>query len=397
MVFLKKIPIAATPFKLIDIFSIFRAHSALDKFQKELSRYLNSKFIFTINSGTSAFYLILKTLASIHPSKKEVILPAYTAASLILPTERLGLKPVLCDISLKTFNLDFENLSELISEDTLCVVAIHLFGLVCDIDRIKADIRRKNSQAFIIEDCAQALGALAGERSVGSQGDIALYSFNRGKNMSTCCGGAIATNSEELAGFLKKESDLLQSPSVFIKFNIVLKFFLLSLVVNPFIYNVLYSLLKAFRSERPPLNFSILGYSDIQAAVGLSLLKRLEEFSQIRYANGFFLFEALSEMKEVILPQVFASSRPAYNRFPVVFRNLDSKQIIKKKLFKQGIDSSDMYERPLHFIFDLGYKKGDFPNAEYFAQRLLTLPCHPLVTKSSLTVIKEVFKENLNK
>ncbi|MEW6009201.1 MAG: aminotransferase class V-fold PLP-dependent enzyme [Candidatus Omnitrophota bacterium] len=395
MAFFKKIPIVATDFSWHDILSMLRPKYARQRLTGELSQHLNSKYIFSLNSGTSAFYLILKVLSYVEPDRKEVILPAYTAASLILPIKKLGLKAVLCDISLETFDLDITKLSNLLCDKTLCVLAIHTFGLVSNVEEIKNVVKGRREGIFVIEDCAQAFGTVINNKLVGCQGDISLYSFNRGKNISTAGGGIISTNSEILANILKEEVNSLNEPSLFKKINIILELIVLSFVVRPSIYNCLYPLLKAFRSARPPIDFSVFGYTDFQAAIFLSLLKKLECFNYKRYVNGSFFYGFLKKREEIVLPKIFNSSKPAYNRFPILFKDNKLKERIKKELLKQGIDSSEMYERPLHLIFDLGYEEGDFPNAEYFASHLLTLPTHPLVDEYTLNTFKKIFERVL--
>ncbi|MBU2540558.1 MAG: aminotransferase class V-fold PLP-dependent enzyme [Candidatus Omnitrophica bacterium] len=392
---LKKVPIVATDFNIPDIFSVFRGFKAKERFEKELAASLGLKYVFTVDSGTSAFYLILKALSSTYPDKKEVVLPAYTAASLVLPIKRLGLKIVLCDISLDTFNLDIEGLNNLISKNTLCVTVVHLFGLVFDLEAFSSIIKRKGIDTIIVEDCAQALGSFINKRSVGSGSDVSLFSFNRGKNMSTASGGAIGANDDRLADLIRKEINILRGPSIFNKFMIIVKLILLSLVVRPLIYNCLYHVLKTFRSTKTPMDFSVSNYTDVQSRVGLSLLKRLHLFSKARHSNGSFLYDLLSNKQDLIIPHILNLSIPAYNRFPVIFRDIQVKKRIRTILSEAGIDSSEMYEQPLHFKFNLGYKKGDFPNAEFIAERLLTLPSHPLVNKAMLNLMRKIFDENL--
>lgn len=395
MAFLRKIPIVATAFNLSDFVSMFDTKRRRERFEQELSGYLGAKYLFTLNSGTSAFYLILKALSSLSPDKKEVILPAYTASSLVLAIQRLGLKVVLCDISLETFNLDITRAADLVSEGTLCVVAVHLFGLACDIDGLRLALREKNKNATIVEDCAQAMGTIVGNAQVGAKSDISLYSFNRGKNLSTCSGGAISTNNEIFADLIKKETAKLSTTSILSITKIIFEFALLYLVVKPFIYNMLYQLLNVFRGAKQPHDFSVSNYTDIQAAVGSSLLKRLESFSRRRFYNGEALYRALINKKGIKLARLLNSSRPAYNRFPILIQDPELKEKIRLEFQKESIDSSGMYEKPLHKIFDLGPKAGDLPNAEKFSGMLLTIPSHPLVGEDVLRQMKKIFEVNL--
>jgi len=84
--------------------------------------------------------------------------------------------------------------------------------------------------------------------------------------------------------------------------------------------------------------------------------------------------------------------QPAFNRLPVVFRDLSKRERVEQKLWQEGIGTSRMYFKPLHHIFDLGYKREDFPQACFIAEHLLTLPTHPLLTDRDLDIIIKVIK-----
>jgi dTDP-4-amino-4,6-dideoxygalactose transaminase len=120
--------------------------------------------------------------------------------------------------------------------------------------------------------------------------------------------------------------------------------------------------------------------------------KREALFSQ-RYKNGMFLINALKDLKEIILPKILNDSRPVFNRLPVIFKDLRRRQEVKKRLWRQGIETSDMYSQPLHRMFNLGYGKEEFPNANYFTEHLLVLPVHPGVKQEDLMKMIKVIRE----
>ena len=396
---LRKIPMAGTPLKAGDFFEGFKSGLAGEKsggkFEDNLAGFLRLRHCFNLSCGYAAFYVILKSLQKLS-DRKEVILPAYTASGLVVALKKAGLKPVLCDISLETFNLDIEHM-DIISENTLCIVPVHLFGLPADVGKIQISLecrgkRSGQSKIFIVEDSAQALGTSLNGKMVGTRGDVGFYSFNRGKNFPTYSGGCIAADSEELCSFISKEINLLKKPSLLSNILLPVKLFLLSIAVNPFMYRLFYPFIAVFKSTEVSTDIDLSKYTSFQAGVGISLLKRLDSFSRLRYQNGMKLIEGLRGIDEIILPGIPDDSIMAFNRLPVVFKDLKFRDHIEKEFKCSNIETSRMYLRPLHHIFDLGYPREAFPNAVYFAERLLTLPTHPLVNDSDINRMIEIFR-----
>lgn len=387
---LKRIPIVGLPITLRDLFSgFFAGKTAQINLAHAISKLCNLKYVYFTDSATSSLYVILEALKN-KQHKKEVILPAYTATSLIIAIKKANLKPVLCDISLDNFQLDINLLSRLVSEKTLCIVGVHMFGIV---HRDLGGLKEKFPDILIIEDCAQSLGSKINGVSIGNLADLSFFSFNRGKNLPTYGGGCITTNSEELSEVISQElKRQVIETGLGEKAAIILKNFALSLAVRPWVYGLSYPLISLFREIAPHQDFSVKTYTDFQAGVALSLLKRIEEFSQKRYANGMELIEGFKDIEDIILPKISADTQPAFNRLPILFKDLKRRQELEKRLGKNGIETSRMYFQPLHRLFDLGYKKEDFPNANYFAEHLLTLPVHPLVREKDLLKMMEIIK-----
>ena len=119
----------------------------------------------------------------------------------------------------------------------------------------------------------------------------------------------------------------------------------------------------------------------------------MDEISSVRYQNGMALINELKDVKDIILPDILRNTMPAFNRMPVVFRDPAERDKVERGLWQAGIETSRMYIMPLHHMFDLGYEKEEFPNAEYFAEHLLTLPVHPLVRREDLSKMIRVIKE----
>ena len=382
---MRKIPIVAHPIGLKDLFFIGSLSSRQIKLREALSKYFNLKHIFLFNSGTSSFFMLLQALKKLS-AKTEVIIPAYTASALVVAIKKAGLKPVLCDISLKDFNIDLNALNSVVSQNTLCVVVAHMFGITSEAVR---GLKERYPQVFIVEDCCQAMG----NPQVGRWGDASFYSFNRGKNLPTYGGGCVATNNEAIALNIGKELEDIPGEGIFYSAAIEIKLFALALAMRPFWYGLLSPFIANLKERPTPEDFSVKKYTDYQAAVALSLLKRIKEVSSLRYHNGMLLIEALKCIEGFLLPDIPADAEPVFNRLPIVFKDLTRLEKAEHDLRRAGIEVNRMYYKPLHRLFDLRYKKEDFPNACYFAEHLLTVPVHSLVTEKDLGKMIEVIKK----
>ncbi|HDH53142.1 MAG TPA: DegT/DnrJ/EryC1/StrS aminotransferase family protein, partial [Nitrospirae bacterium] len=249
---MKKMPVIGYRIPLSDLLSGlmgFVSSSSKDEFRDILSGFIKSRHVSFMNSGISAFYIALLALKK-RSHRTEVVLPAYTAPSLVVAVNKAGLKPVLCDISLEDFNMDTDALLKMISSETLCVVCVHMFGMpVRNIEQIKHDL---SDDIFLLEDCAQAMGSKTGGRFTGGFGDLAVFSFNRGKNLPTYGGGGIFTNSDELAADIENIVNNLRMPGLIHEISLFLKFICLSIVFRPVFYSLLYPFISQFKEDRVP-------------------------------------------------------------------------------------------------------------------------------------------------
>ena len=383
---MRKIPIVATPIDPADLFSGFKSRGAAAALRHELGAYLSLKHLCLLNSGTNCFFTILQVLQGLS-GKKEVILPAYTASPLLLAVQRAGLKPVLCDISCEDFGLDAGCLADALTADTLCITAVHLFGIISSVTK------NRFPGIWLLEDCAQALGSTTDKRPAGGAGDVSFFSFARGKNLPTYGGGCIATNNAQLAKELEYRAQHLPGQSLFSHVSIPLELAVLSLIVKPGWYGLLSPFVSGFKEQAPHPDFTVRHYTNFQAAVALSVLARIEKLSQARYHNGMTLLAALAGRSDVAVPRIPEDSRPAFNRLPVLFRDKARMKSVRQKLSRAGIEASPMYPRALHHQFELGFKREAFPNACYVAEHILTLPVHPFVTGHDIDVMSGILLE----
>jgi dTDP-4-amino-4,6-dideoxygalactose transaminase len=165
-----------------------------------------------------------------------------------------------------------------------------------------------------------------------------------------------------------------------------------SLALNPYVYGACFGLISRFKSDSPPLDFSVGRIGGCQAALTLSILRRFDLMAAKRHENGMLLINGLKGLKEITVSEISGSSSAAFNRFPIVLTDRGSRDIAARRLWRAGIETSRMYNRPLHHMFDLGYGAGDFPNACYVAERLLTLPAHPSIGRDRLSKAVDVIR-----
>ncbi|MBU0502996.1 MAG: DegT/DnrJ/EryC1/StrS family aminotransferase [Candidatus Omnitrophota bacterium] len=389
---IKRTPNIAAVYNFQDISSALNLAGdpkVIDKFAGSLTVFLQAQYIYPVNSGVSAFYLILESLK--HDSlKKEVILPAYTAGSLVVAIKKAGLKPALCDISLEDFNLDTKVLSKSVSDDTLAAVAVHMFGIgIGSISQIKMTLP---TGVTLIEDCAQAFGSRIRARPVGSFSDISFFSFNRGKNFPLYSGGCILVNSPDLSG--KIESLCKQLPEN-TGAGIFAKIAAFYFATRPYVYGLAYQAISCFRDTVAPKDFKVCRISRIQAGLGIRCLEKIDIFLKARYEKGKFLIKSLKSETGLILPIISEDDYPVFNQVPVLFKDSTKLGIIEKKLMHSGLEASRVYKRPLHHMFELGYKPEDFPNANYLADHLLALPIHHLVSEQDIEKMIDIIKKNI--
>ena len=394
---LKKIPSAGTPIGLRELLSglqgLLNPRLSIESFERGIKDLLGVRFALAVNSGTTAIYIALEVFKRIRPDRKKVIIPAYTAPVVKLPIERADLKITLCEVSRETFNMDLTRLHELLSKDVLCVMPVHLFGIPTDIEPIKEMIGDK--EIFILEDAAQALGSRIDGKGVGSLGDIGILSFHRGKNLSTYSGGVILINSPILAGLCEAMVKGLREPGAIERFGYLLKLIVVSQIVKPWIYGPFHPLVGPFKSRDIHPTFDTHAYTGLQAGVGLELLGSLEGFSRARYENGMTLAKGLEGIPGITIPKIRDGIWPVFNQFPLVVDDRGQIEGLMASLWNRGIETTRLYLKPIHRIFDLGYPQGPdpFPVASWLAEGLLLIPTHPYMTRRDIEVVVETIRE----
>lgn len=339
-----------------------------------LGAMLDAGQVHTLDSGIAAFYLILEALKTLSP-RTEIVLPAYTAGSLVVAVRKAGLKPVLCDVSLQDYNADEECLARAVGGNTLAVAAVHMFGI--PLGYMETLRGRIPGGVYLIEDCCQAMGSRIKDKQAGSFSDICFFSFNRGKNLPANNGGCIVARTSTLEPAIRSVAGAVALPGAFDWCGAFLKDLLFCIGTRPFVYGMASAFAQGFRETAPPRDLDARQMGNFQSALCLRGLRRADILFMARYRNGMELLGGLKGIRGAKLPVIREDLWPVFNRFPILLEDESRIAEVRKALWRRGIESSDMYARPLHHMFDLGYDKDDFPNARYLARHLLTLPVHP--------------------
>jgi dTDP-4-amino-4,6-dideoxygalactose transaminase len=374
-----------TPVGFKDMLHGLLAKGAVEGFAGTIANQTQRKHCLLTNSGTTAYFLILKALQRLS-GKREVVLPAYTAPSLILPIKKAGLIPRLCDIDLKSFNMDLKALPSVLSDDTLAITIVHMFGLP---QWVGSSPQRKRlyKDVFLIEDFASAQGSALYGKTTGSFGDVSFTSFNRGKNFATLSGGAIATDREDIYGLIRKEGmRYLQEPALMARIGIAFKAIALSLAVRPWFYTTFRSLIAPFKYQGLHHAFAIHAYTSFQAGMGASAFTGARFIFERRFQNGLYLHRALAGIAGITIPAIPEGSIPAFNQFPLLIDDPHKKDRVLNALVKSGIEATTLYPEPIHRVYDLGYDRRNdpFPKATYLSRRLILIPTHPYVAERHL-------------
>lgn len=390
-----RIPSAGAPVSISTLLSATLGFSGIDVFRDDFTRFLSCKHVQLTGSGTSALFGILGTLSHRSPGKTEVILPSYTAPSLVLPIRKAGLTPVLAEMSTATLNADSSSLLDRVTGNTLGVMPVHMYGLASDTDILAEELA--NSEIYTIEDACSSQGTMISGRQSGTWGDIRFYSFNRGKNMATLAGGAFSTEDDELARDIGAALNDYPAPALRKRIQNTAYAWALAAAVRPLGYTALYPLVSKFKYTELHTEFVVKQYSDFQARIGSRILATFDRIADRRCDNARFVRQSLADLESVALPDELQDSVPVYNQCPVLLPNSDIRERIHKQILETGLEVTLLYPNPVHRIYsDIwdGTSADPFPNATTISERILLIPVHPLIPRPALVAAVEIIRKH---
>jgi perosamine synthetase len=364
----------------------------VEEFEHALAEYCGAKFAVAVNSGTSALHIAC--VASTVEEGDEVITSPITFVASANCAVYCGAKPVFGDIDPKTFNIEPKEIQEKITEQTKAVIPVHFAGQSCDLESIQGIVKRReeefNSKIFIIEDASHALGSIYKNKRIGSSiySDMTAMSFHPVKHITTAEGGVIFTNDEGLHEKLKiaRSHGITSDPGEFVFRDLAFQPSADSYepLVNPWYY------------EQVDLGYNYR-ITDIQCALGISQLKKLEKFRKRRREIVNRYNEAFGSIEFIHIP---FESRDCDSNFHLYVLLIDFEKIgipraqFMNELRERGLQTQVHYI-PVHtqpyYQNRFGTKWGDCPNAEEYYQKCLSIPLFPAMTESDVErIINEI-------
>ncbi|MFO8048565.1 MAG: DegT/DnrJ/EryC1/StrS family aminotransferase [Desulfosudaceae bacterium] len=308
----------------------------VEKFETAFARKFQTKHGAAVSSGTAALHLVLLSLGV--GSGDEVIIPSYVCAALLHAVHHAGATPVPADIEADSYNLDPTDVRRRITARTKALVVPHLFGRPANLDSLG------ELGIPIIEDCAQAAGGTLNGRPLGTFGKAAVFSFYATKVMTTGEGGMVISDSPSLIDHIKDLRDYDNRPSYAVRYN----------------YKM----------------------TDLEAALGLSQLERLDDFIRCRRTIAEAYDRALASTG-LSLPR----PHPGHIYFRYVI-DLPGAGKIREKMQLEGIACEKPVFRPLHRYLGLS----GYPRSDTAWERALSIPIYPALTNPELDYIIEKLK-----
>ena len=284
--------------------NIFRVR----KFEKELSKKFNSKYVQCVSSGTAAIKIALKALGV--KNGDEVITQSFNFIATIEAILDCGAKPIITGIN-EGLNMPVKELSKLITKKTKAVIVVHMLGYSAEIDKIIKFCKKKSIP--LVEDNCEAVGGSFNGKKLGTLSDIGIFSFDFGKTITTGEGGCILTNNKKNFLFFKRYHDHG------------------------------HKLLKKIPrgvddADMPGFNYRM---TELQAAVGLSQIMKLD-FILKESKKRFFLIQKILAKKNVYMREIYSRSEPNYDTLIFKVKNKNKRKKIVNYLVKSGVGTKNL-------------------------------------------------------
>ncbi len=319
--------------------------SEVEDFEEEFAAYCDAKYCVGCGNGLDALFLILKAYGI--QEGDEVIVPSNTYIATALAVSYTGATPVFVEPSIITYNIDPEKIEEKITPKTKAIMAVHLYGQPADMDPILVLAEKYNLR--VIEDAAQAHGALYNGKKIGGLGNAAGFSFYPGKNLGALGdAGAVVTNDKELADKVRALGN----------------------------YGSDYKYHHVYMGNNSRLD-------EMQAAFLRIKLKNLNRWTEDRRNTAKVYMEGIHNDK-IILPKELDYAKHVYHIFAI---RCNERERLEKHLQDNGIMTNKHYPIPMHLqgaYKELNISKGSLPLAEEISETELSLPMYYGMTKEEI-------------
>ncbi len=344
----------------------------VEQFEKEFARYIGCKHALALSSCTAGLHLSLETLR-VGPGDEVITTPiSFVATANVIV--HCGARPVFVDVDRKTMNIDPERVKNALSSRTKVILPVHMAGRPCDMDAL-LELREKHG-LFLVEDAAHAIEAMYKNKKIGTIGDLTAFSFYATKNLVTGEGGMVTTNNDAWADEIRIKRLHGLSKDAWKRYS-----------AEGF---------RHYEALYPGYKYNM---TDIQASLGIHQLARIEENLKRREHIWKMYTDAFSDLPEIEIPPEENHIRHARHLF-IILLNLEALTIsrdefmaaLKAENIGCGIHFKAIH---LHKFYreKFGYKRGDFPNAEWISDRTLSLPLSPALTDEDVHDVIEAVRK----
>ncbi len=337
----------------------------IEEFEEKVAAFAGSRYAIAVNSGTSGLHLCIKA-AGITKGEEVITTPfSFIASANCILYENAV--PVFVDIDPETLNLDVNRIEDKITARTKAILPVHVFGSPCPMDRIMGPARRHGLR--VIEDACEAIGAEYNGRRVGSAGLAGVFAFYPNKQMTMGEGGVIVTNNRKVAESCRSLRNQGRSGDG-----------------------------RWLRHARLGYNYRL---TDMQCALGISQLKRLDEMLADRERVAGYYLRRLAHIEGVIAPSLPEEGKLSW--FVFVVRLNESygrreRNRLMQLLQGAGVETGN-YFPPIHlqpfYRKTFGYKKGDFPVTESVSDRTIALPFYNALKENEVAYVCDALKTSL--
>jgi perosamine synthetase len=339
----------------------------LAEFEDAFARYIGLKRAVAVNSGTSGLFLCISALGI--GRDDEVITTPFTFIASATPVMMAGARPVFVDIEPVSLNIDTAKIESKINDRTKAILPVEVFGNPAGMDKV-CEIAQKH-HLMVVEDSCEALGSALNEKKAGTFGTMSVFGFYPNKQITTGEGGMILTDDDDLA-------------------------------------DMCVSLRNQGRAKNGGwLNHERLGYnyrlSDINCALGIVQLSRIEQFKAKRRQVAQWYQEMLADDHRLIVPAEPGGCDISWFVFVIRLAEQFTRRHrdgILEAMREQKIQVSN-YFSPVHLqpfmVERFGYKQGDFPVAESVSESTIALPFYNNLTKDEVAIVGKTLREILDK
>ena len=343
----------------------------IEEFENALCRYIGCKYAVAVNSGTSALDIAVQTLNL--PQGSEVITTPFTFVGTSNAILYNNFKPVFADIEKESRNINPEEIRKKITEKTKAIIYVDYAGQPCDIEELK-EIAVEHD-LYLIEDACHAIGAEYKGKKVGNFADMTIFSFHPVKHLTTGEGGVVVTNNEEFYERLKMLRNHGIDKSALDRFGPKAGW--------------------AYDLKFLGRNYRI---TDFQAALGISQLKKLDEFIRRRGEIVRMYNDAFADVPEIETPVVLPYVKPAWHIYTVLLNGINRDEFFRK-MRERNIGVNVHYIPIYRFSYyqeHFDNNPVDFPVTEDVFNNIVTLPLFPKMTDEEINFVIENTKSAIN-